>query len=214
MEKNVNSYDINIIITDRIEALMEQANEKFKSLAIDIGITPQTLSKIMNHTQTINPEQLIRIAKHYNVSTDYLLGLTEEKDIHISIVKYLYDNIKISKGSHSKEKAVFSQKDLERFLSEKGFGMKLSPKLEQLLCDIADLQSRGSILKKAEFIERIEKISRKYNSCCISNDQSKSVFYRLMSERDLVEAVEEHIGNAEELKLLLNSSFKAVQSDE
>ena len=103
MEKSINLNDIGAEIGGKIEALMEEANEKQKDLASYANISYYALGKIKNGNQAINPEQLISIAKHYNVSTDYLLGLTEEKNIHMSIVKYLYDHIEISKGKHPKE---------------------------------------------------------------------------------------------------------------
>ncbi len=214
MEESINLNDIGAEIGGKIEALMEEANEKQKDLASYANISYYALGKIKNGNQAINPEQLISIAKHYNVSTDYLLGLTEEKNIHMSIVKYLYDHIEISKGKHPKGKDVFSSNDLERFFSKKGFGMRLSQEIVHLLCSVANLQRVGSELKKSELIERIENISREYNSCCTSKDHSKSAFYRLLSEHDLTEAVEKHIDNAKELKSLLNSSFEDVQSDE
>ena len=92
--------------------------------------------------------------------------------------------------------------------------MELSQKIVDLLGSVAELQCADSELEKPELIKRIENISKEFNSCCSSKDQSKSAFYRLLSEHDLTKAVEEHIDNAKEIKSLLDSSFEGAQSDE
>lgn len=66
-----------------------QYYEKLKQLREDNDLTQTDISKILNCTQTayskyekgqreISIDNLIKLAKFYNVSTDYILGLTND----------------------------------------------------------------------------------------------------------------------------------------
>lgn len=44
--------------------------------------TQQQISKYENDIQEIPCRHIITLARYYNVSTDYLLGLTDNKDKH------------------------------------------------------------------------------------------------------------------------------------
>ena len=48
-------------------------------VANEIGVTQQALSKYEHDISIIKVDVLIRIAKYFNVTTDYLLGLSEVK---------------------------------------------------------------------------------------------------------------------------------------
>lgn len=43
------------------------------------GISQQTVSRIEKNPQTIGVDILIRVSEYYNVTTDYILELTDEK---------------------------------------------------------------------------------------------------------------------------------------
>jgi len=45
-----------------------------------LGTTQQQISKYENDIQEIPCRHIITLAKHYGVSTDYLLGLTDNKE--------------------------------------------------------------------------------------------------------------------------------------
>ena len=81
--------DIGKVFGERLLHLREERNETQEQLAKAVGITRQSLSRYETNERTPNIELIYNIAKHYNVSADYLLGLSEvrsaEKNIKISM---------------------------------------------------------------------------------------------------------------------------------
>lgn len=45
----------------------------------DLGVSQQNLSRYENDVNTIPADMLVRLAKYYNVTTDYILGISDEK---------------------------------------------------------------------------------------------------------------------------------------
>ena len=63
---------------DRIIELLEQKDMSQKVLANRIGLSESQVSRIKSgETSTLNSEILIALSKEFNVSTDYLLCLTD-----------------------------------------------------------------------------------------------------------------------------------------
>ena len=63
---------------DRITEILEQKNITQKDLAKRIGISESQVSRILSgETSTISSDTLIALSKEFNVSTDYLLCLTD-----------------------------------------------------------------------------------------------------------------------------------------
>lgn len=67
---------MNSIFRNRVLNLMEKNNEKQLGLAQDLGITQSTLSRNINGIHRPKAEIVEALAKHFNVTTDYLLGIT------------------------------------------------------------------------------------------------------------------------------------------
>lgn len=68
-------------IRDRIHDLMKQQKITQATLARIAGIDESTLSRFLSgKTQALAPEQLIRIAREFGVSTDFLLGIVNVPD--------------------------------------------------------------------------------------------------------------------------------------
>ena len=65
------------ITRKRIYNLMEERNVKQLALAYEIGTTQATLSRNLNGIHEPKAEVIEKIAKYFNVSTDYLLGNTD-----------------------------------------------------------------------------------------------------------------------------------------
>lgn len=63
----------------RIRDLREDKELKQADLAKIIHTTQQQYSNIETGKADISGEKLILLAKYYNVSVDYILGLTKEK---------------------------------------------------------------------------------------------------------------------------------------
>lgn len=62
----------------RIKELREDNDIKQKKIAELLGIQQNSYSQIENEKNTIQIDHLIKLAKFYNTSTDYLLCLTDE----------------------------------------------------------------------------------------------------------------------------------------
>lgn len=63
----------------RIRELREDNDELQKDIAKLLNTTQQQYSKIENGLTEITADRIIKLAKHYKVSTDYLLGLSDKK---------------------------------------------------------------------------------------------------------------------------------------
>lgn len=75
----------NSILARRLKNLREKHGYLQKFVADKLGVRSNTLSGYENGTRSPDPDMLIQLAKLYNVTTDYLLGhsdqphLTEEE---------------------------------------------------------------------------------------------------------------------------------------
>lgn len=65
------------IFGERLFKIREEHEETQDQLAEAIGITRQSLSRYEISDRTPNIEIVYNIAKHYNISVDYLLGLSD-----------------------------------------------------------------------------------------------------------------------------------------
>lgn len=67
----------------RIKDLREDNDLFQKDVAKLLGISQQYYSEYENGKRTIPISHLITLAKYYNVSIDYLVGLSNDKNAHI-----------------------------------------------------------------------------------------------------------------------------------
>lgn len=65
----------------RIKTLREKRGIIQEILAAELGITQQMLSKYENDVTVIKVDILKRLAEYFNVTTDYLLGMSDVKRI-------------------------------------------------------------------------------------------------------------------------------------
>lgn len=63
----------------RIKSLREKRGLIQERLATELGITQQMLGKYEKNTDIIKVDILKKLAKYFNVTTDYLLGLSDVK---------------------------------------------------------------------------------------------------------------------------------------
>ena len=63
----------------RLKDLREDCDIKQIQLAKYLNIKQNTYSQYENGQRQIPLDLLVKLAKYYNTSTDYLLGLTDEK---------------------------------------------------------------------------------------------------------------------------------------
>ena len=67
------------IFSQRLQTLRKSAGENQETLGAVIGIGKTGVSEMENGRKTTTLEKLAVICRYYNVSADYLLGLTDEK---------------------------------------------------------------------------------------------------------------------------------------
>lgn len=74
----------------RVQELLFENNINQKKLAEKIGLTPATLSRNMNGLNSTKIEVIISIAKFFNVSTDYLLGISKIRNLNQETIEPKY----------------------------------------------------------------------------------------------------------------------------
>ncbi len=63
----------------RLKELREDLDIKQKDIAEYLHIKQNTYSQYENEQRQLPIDVLIKLAKYYNVSTDYILGISDEK---------------------------------------------------------------------------------------------------------------------------------------
>lgn len=74
-----NIFSVIYMYYKRIRELREDNDELQRDIAKLLNTTQQHYSRIENGTTEITADRVITLAKHYNVSADYILGLTDKK---------------------------------------------------------------------------------------------------------------------------------------
>lgn len=64
---------------NRLKELRTEKNISQKQVAIDIGISTTTISQYESDSRFPNENMLRRLCIYYQISSDYLLGLTDTK---------------------------------------------------------------------------------------------------------------------------------------
>lgn len=67
------------MVKNRIRELRKNMNMSQEALAEVIHTTQQAVSRMENHAYDIPSESLIEMAKYFNVTTDYILGVSDTK---------------------------------------------------------------------------------------------------------------------------------------
>ena len=100
------------MMKSRIKELRENRRLIQEILASELNITQQSLSKYERDITTIKIDILKRIAKYFNVTTDYLLGVSDVKrdlqgqmKMNKDIDEY-YDLIEVYKGLDKYDKEI------------------------------------------------------------------------------------------------------------
>ena len=69
------------ILKNRFRELVDAKGISKTACANEIGISYKTFSNLYNHGKGRKLITLIRISQYFNVSSDYLLGLSDDKEI-------------------------------------------------------------------------------------------------------------------------------------
>lgn len=65
------------MLGDRIKLLREERHLKQEELARDLSVAPSTIGMYETNKRQPNNDLIIKLAKYFNVSTDYLLGKSD-----------------------------------------------------------------------------------------------------------------------------------------
>jgi len=111
--------DYTKIFADRLQDLIEEKKKKsrktFKEIALESGIPTGSLSKYQNDAAEAGVNSLVKLAKYFGVSTDYMLGISDVPNGNaddMAIEKRLG-----IKGSTIKELAEFRKRDNSKVLN-------------------------------------------------------------------------------------------------
>lgn len=72
-------------IGQRINTLLAEQDKKQKELAEALGVLDNTISYFVSGKRVPNLEQIIKIAQFFDVSTDYLLGLSDNRTTNLEL---------------------------------------------------------------------------------------------------------------------------------
>lgn len=70
----MDSSNVNIIISERLENLMKEDNISVSELSIKLNIDESLLHSLLSNNITCGIEVICKIADYFEISTDYLLG--------------------------------------------------------------------------------------------------------------------------------------------
>ena len=73
-----------IMISEKIRKLRKDFNISQVTLAKELGVTKQCISNWENDNILPSIEMLIKIAKYFNVSTDYLLDISPDNYVDVT----------------------------------------------------------------------------------------------------------------------------------
>lgn len=83
MKKRPNGTTTEEMFAKRFYTIRKAKGLNLEEMAKQIGVSRQSLGLYEIAKRTPNSGVLVKIAKYFNVSTDYLLGLSEEKLIKV-----------------------------------------------------------------------------------------------------------------------------------
>ena len=161
--------EYNSIFSQRLRELIEKNNLTLPELAMQINTTRQSIGQWKNGDTVPNIIMLKSIAEFFNVSADYLLGLTENTSTNIS-------EIGIS------NKTGFSTSTVENILN-------LSAEHKTILDKIINE------LLKSDLLEKFEEL-KENNIKLINLYQTDSIYNKLVEDEELTYNT---IDNADEL---------------
>ena len=67
------------MIKNRIRELRKSANLSQEALSVSIGTTQQAVSRMENYAYDVPSDLLVKMADFFNVTTDYILGISDIK---------------------------------------------------------------------------------------------------------------------------------------
>lgn len=181
------------LIGTRIYTALETANIKQKELAKELNVTDNTVSYWCNGTRTPNTEQIIQIARILNVSSDYLLGLSDvaTTDAELNAV---CEYIGLSENALTSIKELTTEEDkkylINFLLSDSSFCDMLyhfSMYLKEYFYAVISLSSS---IKSSEYCKTLSKKELK------TEENLAKIYYHLEEHKRKAEEATSHIKDA------------------
>lgn len=85
--------DVNVMIANNIQTELKKENKKKIDLAEGIGVSEQTINKIMNGARTVNAVELQKIAEYLSVPVKTLMRMPE-KPIDTNVIHAFMGRVK------------------------------------------------------------------------------------------------------------------------
>ena len=70
-----------MIFEERFRKIVKESGKQQKDIAQEMEVAPSTISKLLKGTAEPSPDVLTKISKIFDVSIDWLLGITESKQV-------------------------------------------------------------------------------------------------------------------------------------
>ena len=112
-----------LTIQERLKDLRVERGLTLEQLSVETGISKSTLGKYeADDFKDISPFSMVELAKFYGVSTDYLLGLTEQKNHPNTELDALHlgddaiEVLRTGKFNHRLLSELICHKDFQRFM--------------------------------------------------------------------------------------------------
>lgn len=67
-------------LTERIRELICSTDDSIQSIASEMGLAGYTVSSWLNNGTNPSAYAIVQLCKHFNVSADWLLGLSDKKE--------------------------------------------------------------------------------------------------------------------------------------
>lgn len=97
--------DLNMIIANNIQAELKKENKKQVDLAEEIGVSKQTMSKIMNGARAINAVELHKISEYLHVSMNSLMKMPE-KPMDTNVIHAFMGRVKTEEARKGMDNSV------------------------------------------------------------------------------------------------------------
>lgn len=146
------NYDTNILIRN-IKTLMENNNVKQEGLATILGMSQPNISKALSNKdkKAFTLDQVVGIAKHFNVSVDMLVGISKDTTVSHSprsianFISELISSHQANLFSYEKEEEIFDVN------YDNGYAPECSRKKEKILYPAIYLPSYSVIETQDDF---------------------------------------------------------------
>ena len=87
----------------RLRALRQERNISMKQLGDIFGVAESTISLYETEKRKVDTDMLIKFAHYFNVSTDYLLGVSDERNSSFDSDDIGYDDFTYAMHNESRE---------------------------------------------------------------------------------------------------------------